>query len=103
MARKARVSREVCARVIVQDDHDPGRGWVGGVQLLQEGDELATAVTVHDGGVNVAGAQVEARHQGERPVTPVFVVAADSGVMSGLRRQVGCHGADRLDARLLVV
>ena len=89
--------------MVVQDHQDPGLRRIGGVQPPQEGDELPTAMAWHDGAMHVAGEQVETRHQGERPVTPVFVVAPEGGMASGCRGQVGRHRADRLNARLFVI
>ena len=89
--------------MIVEDQVDRRVGWVGGIEDLQELDELAAAVTVLDQGVNLAGHQIEASQQGHCAVALVFVVAGKGRVHAGLGRQIGCRRCDRLDTRLLVV
>ena len=75
--------------MIVEDQVDRRVGWVGGIEDLQELDELAAAVTVLDQGVNLAGHQIEASQQGHCAVALVFVVAGKGRVHAGLGRQIG--------------
>jgi len=44
--------------MIVEDQLDRGLGRIGGIEKLEELDELATAVTILDQGVNLTGEQI---------------------------------------------
>ena len=55
---------------------------VGGVEQLEEVDELAAAMAILDQGVDLAGQQVDAGQQRHGAVPLVFVVACE-GRMSG--------------------
>jgi len=46
--------------MVVEDDLDRGRGWVGGFQHIEEFDEFTTAIAVLDERVHLAGEQVDA-------------------------------------------
>ena len=56
-----------------------------------------------DTGMHLTGQQIDPGQQAQRAVTFVFMVASEAGMNAGLRRQIGCGVADRLDARLLVI
>ena len=62
-------------RVIVEDELDRGRRRIGGVELLQEGDELARTMSFLDAGVDHAGQKVDAGQQAQRSVPDIFVIA----------------------------
>src|SRR5215468_2174680 len=49
-------------RVIVQNDLDRRRGWVGRVENFEELDELATAMAIRDERVHSTGKQIDAGH-----------------------------------------
>src|SRR6516162_419767 len=55
-------------RVIVEDELDRGCRRIGGVELSQEGDELARTVSFLDAGVDRAAQKVEAGQQAQRSV-----------------------------------
>src|SRR5262245_8663228 len=98
----SRLLGDVCG-MIVEDQVDCGVSRVGGIEQLEEFDELAAAVTVFDQGVNLAAEQVDAGQQTDRAIALVFVVACKGRVNMWLRRQVGGRCCDRLNTRLLVV
>jgi hypothetical protein len=52
--------------VIVEDELDRGCRRIGGVELSQEGDELARTVSFLDAGVDRAAQKVEAGQQAQR-------------------------------------
>ncbi len=58
-------SRYVCG-MIVEDQLDRGAGRVGGVEKLEEFDELAAAVAVSDEGMDLSGEQIDPGQQAER-------------------------------------
>jgi hypothetical protein len=89
--------------VIVEDELDRGRGRMGGVELFQEFDEFARAMSPLDAGVDDAGHQIDAGQQALRPQSNVLVIACDGPMTHGLGRQVGRLVGERLDARLLVI
>lgn len=47
-------------RMIVKDQPDRGASRVGGIEQLEEFDELSAAVTVFDQGMNLAGESIPA-------------------------------------------
>ena len=89
--------------MIVEDDLDGGRGRVGGVEPLEELDELARAMSFLDAGVDDAGQEIDAGQQAERSQSHVFVIAGHGGMAHGLGRQIGRRGRQRLYTGLLVV
>jgi hypothetical protein len=89
--------------VIIEQDADQHANPVGGVELLQKGDELAATVTAGDGMVDNAGHEVDSCREGHGGEPLVFVVALDGGMLARLGRQIGRGGGDHLNARLLVV
>ena len=54
--------------MIVEDQLDRGAGRVGGVEKLEEFDELAAAVAVSDEGMDLSGEQIDPGQQAERAV-----------------------------------
>ena len=55
-------------RMIVEDQLDRGVGRIGGIEKLEEFDELAAAMAVLDQGVNLAADKVDAGQQADRAV-----------------------------------
>src|ERR1700739_4230821 len=80
---------DVCG-MIVEDQLDRGAGRKGGIEKLEEFDELAAAVAISDESVDLAGEQINPSQQADRAMTFVLMIARG-------RR------SDDLDARLLVV
>jgi hypothetical protein len=89
--------------MIVEDQLDRRMGGIGGVEKLEEFDEFAAAVAILDEGVNLAGQQIDADQQTDGAVTLVFMIARESRMHAGLRRQVRGRGGNRLDTGLLVI
>jgi hypothetical protein len=89
--------------VIVEQHADQHANPIGGVELLQEGDELAAAVALSDGMVDNTGHEVYSGREGHGAEPPVFVIALHGGMLARLGRQIGGSGGNRLDAGLLVV
>jgi hypothetical protein len=90
-------------RVIVEDQPNGGVRRIGGIKLLEEGDELAQAVSIFDTACTRPASRSIPGQQTENAVALVFVVARECHVRSGLRRQIGCRVTNGLDARLLVI
>ena len=65
--------------MIVEDQLDRRMRRIGGVDQLEEFDELAAAVAVLDRGVNVSSEQINAGQQTDGPKTLVFGVARAPG------------------------
>src|SRR5450755_1308839 len=61
--------------MIVEDDLDRGLRRVGGVELFEEFNELARAMSTLDAGMDEAGQQIDAGQQAERSQSDVFVIA----------------------------
>jgi hypothetical protein len=59
---------------------------VGGVELLEEVDELARPMAILDAGMHSAGQQVDTGQQAQRAMALVFVVACERRVRPGLWR-----------------
>src|SRR5580704_4149360 len=62
------LSRDVRG-MIVENQPDRGVGRIGGIEQLEEFDELAAAMAVSDQGVDLAGEQINSGQQAERAVT----------------------------------
>ena len=65
---------------------------------VEQRNEFASAVAGLDEGVDVAGDQIDAGKEADRPVALVLVVARKAHVPVGLRRQVRRGRGDRLNA-----
>src|SRR5215469_14133137 len=89
--------------MIVEDQLDRGMARIGGIDQLEELDELTTAVAILDKGVNLTGQQIDAGQQADRAVTFVFMIAREGRVSTRLGRQIWCRRGDRLDPGLLVI
>ena len=55
--------------MIVEDQLDRGAGRIGGIEKLEEFDELAAAVAISDERVDLAGEQINPGQQAERAMT----------------------------------
>jgi hypothetical protein len=73
--------------VIVEQDADQQAGRVIGIELLEEGYELARTVTLGDGMVDKAGDEVDGRRKRDCAKPFVFVVAPDGGLTAYLEPQ----------------
>jgi hypothetical protein len=73
-----RLSRAV-GGVIIEQHADQHANPVGGVELLQKGNELAATVALGDGMVDNAGHEVDSCREGHGAEPLVFVVALDGG------------------------
>src|SRR5438874_5510437 len=93
--------RDVC-RMIVEDQLDRGAGRIGGIEKLEEFDELAAAVAISDERVDLSGEQIYPGQQAERAMAFVLMIPRKGGVDAGLRRQIRRRGRDGLNSRLLV-
>src|SRR5271165_324 len=76
---------------------------IGGVEELEEFNELAAAVAILDERVDLAGEQIDAGQQADRAVAPGLVVAREGRMSAGFGRQVRGGRGDRLNAGLLIV
>ena len=61
--------------MIVEDQLDRGVGRIGGVEKLEELDELAAAMAIPDQGMDLAGDEIDAGQQADRAVALIFVLA----------------------------
>src|SRR5215472_1152194 len=89
--------------MIVEDQLDRGAGRIGGIEKLEELDELAAAVTISDQGMDLAAEQINSRQQTERAMASVFVVTGEAGVDTRRGGQIRRSRRDSLDSRLFVI
>src|SRR6266478_4586550 len=89
--------------MIVEDQLDCRMGLIGGIEKLEEFDELAAAMAILDQGVNLAGEQIDAGQQADRAMTLVFMIAREGRMGAGLGRQIRRRRGNRLDAGLFVI
>ena len=89
--------------MIVEDQLDRRMGRIGGVEKLEEFNEFAASVAILDEGVDLAGEQIDPRHQGQGAVALVLVIARQGRVSAERGRQVRGRRGDRLNAGLLIV
>ena len=85
---------DVC-RMIVEDQLDRGMARIGGIDKLEEFDELAAAMAIPDQHVNLTGQQIDAGQKADRAVTFVFMIAGEGWVSARLGRQVLKSGSRR--------
>ena len=89
--------------MIVENQLDRRMGRIGGIEKLEEFDELAAAMAILDQGVNLTAEQIDAGQQADRAVTLVFVIAREGRMGARVGRQIRRRRGNRLDAGLLVV
>src|SRR6478609_7654346 len=94
--------RDVCG-MIVEDQLDRGAGRIGGIEKLEEFDELAAAVAISDERVDLAGEQINPGQQAERAMAFVLMIPREARMAAWHWRQIRCRRGDGLDSRLLVV
>src|SRR6201997_5524248 len=94
--------RNVCG-MVVEDELDGGAGRIGGIEKLEEFDELSAAMTILDKGVDLAGEQINSRQQTERAMAFVFMITREGRVAARHGLQTRRRGGDGLDSRLFVV
>ncbi len=58
--------------IVVKDQPDRGASRVGGIEQLEEFDELSAAVTVFDQGMNLAGEQIDPGQQAQRALALIL-------------------------------
>src|SRR5260370_17285281 len=89
--------------MIIEDQLDRGAGRIGGIEKLEEFDELAAAVAVFDECVDFPREQINPGQQAERAMALVLIIARKARMRTWHWRQIRCRCRDRLDTRLLVV
>ena len=89
--------------MIVENQLDRGAGRIGGIEKLEELDELSAAVAVSDEGMDLAGEQINPSQQAECAMAFVLMIARESRVDAGLGRQIRRRRCDGLDSRLFVI
>src|SRR6201998_3790193 len=94
--------RDVCG-MIVEDQLDRGAGRKGGIEKLEEFDELAAAVAISHEAIDLAGEQINPSQQAERAMTFVLMIAREGRMNVRHGWQIRRRRSDDLDARLLVV
>src|ERR1700741_883448 len=116
--------RNVCG-MVVEDQLDRGAGRIGGIEKLEEFDELAAAGALPDERgdlaaqefetglaaarpppderVDLASEQIDPGQQAERAMAFVLMIPRDARMAAWYWRQIRCRRGDGLDSRLLVV
>src|SRR5215510_6444105 len=89
--------------MIVEDQLDRGAYRIGGIQKLEEFDELAAAVAIPDQSVDLAGEQINSGQQAQRAVAFILMIACKGRMYTWHWRQIRCRCGDRLNSRLLVI
>ena len=64
--------------MIVEDQLDRGAGRIGGIEKLEEFDELAAAVALPDERVDLAGEQIDPGQQAERAMAFVLMIPREA-------------------------
>src|SRR4029450_3889108 len=93
----SRFSRDVRG-MIVEDQLDRGAGRIGGIEKLEEFDELSAAVAVSDEGMDLAGEQINPGQQAERAMAFVLMITREGRVDARLGRQIRRRRCDGLDS-----
>src|SRR6478672_10007619 len=89
--------------MIVEDQLDGGAGRIGGIEKLEEFDELAAAVTVSNESVDGSSEQINPGQQAERAIAFVLMIPREGGMDAWHRWQIRRRRRDGLDSRFLVV
>src|SRR5271167_2028215 len=82
--------RNVCG-MIVEDQLDRGAGRIGGIEKLEEFDELAAAVALPDERVDLAGEQIDPGQQAERAMAFVLMIPREARMAAWHWRQIRCQ------------
>ena len=64
--------------MVVEDQLDRGTGRIGGIEPLEESDELAGAVALLNRGVDLAGEQIDPGQQAERAMAFVLMIPREA-------------------------
>src|SRR6266403_3023701 len=89
--------------MIVEDQLDRGASRIGGIEKLEEFDELSAAVAVFDEGMDLPGEQINPGQQAERAMAFVLIITREARIDARLGRQIRRRRCDGLDSRLFVV
>ena len=89
--------------MIVEDQLDRGAGRIGGIEKLEEFDELSAAVAVSDQGMDLPSEQIYPGQQAKRAMALVLMITREGRVDAGHGRQIRCCRCEGLDTRLFVV
>ena len=87
--------------MIVENECDRSGRRIGGVEPLQESDELARSMSFFDAGVHDPRHKIDAGEQAQRSAADIFVIARDARMAARDGRQVRGRRSDRLHPRLL--
>ena len=66
--------------MIVEDQLDRGASRIGGIEKLEELDELSAAVAISDQGMNLPSEKINSGQQAERALALVLVIAREGRV-----------------------
>src|SRR6201990_1600909 len=94
--------RNVCG-MVVEDQLDRGAGRIGGIEKLEEFDELATAVAIPDERVDLAGEQIDPGQQAERAMAFVLMIPREARMEAWDWRPIRGRRGGGLGSKLLVV
>jgi hypothetical protein len=81
------------AEMIVENQLDRRMGRVGGIEKLEEFDELMAAMAILDQSVNLTGEQIDAGQQADRAITLIFMIAREGRMGTGSDGKSGAVGA----------
>ena len=93
VSKSVRAGRQICVgllrnmrRMVVHDQTDSAFLRIVAIQILEQGDELNTAVTMLDVCRDMTVVQIQGRQDGTGPQSLVFVVTGDPGMLAGNRK-----------------
>ena len=102
VARKARVSFEMCAEWLSRTSRMVQSAGYQRVQVFQQVDEFAAAVPPFDTGGYMTVVQVQRRQDRASAQPLVFVIATDRGMFTGNGRQIRSGIGEGLQTRFLI-
>lgn len=89
--------------VIVEDQFDRRVGRIGGIEPLEEFDELAAAVAISDQSVDLSGEQINPGQQAEGAMAFVLIIPRHGRMAAWHGRQIRRRRGDGLDSGLVIV
>ena len=89
--------------MIVEDQLDRGANRIGGIEQLEEFDELTAAVAISNQRVDLSAEQINPGQQAERAMAFILMIPREGRMHSRHWRQIRRRGRDGLDPRLLVI
>src|ERR1035441_6366226 len=89
--------------MIVEDQLDRGASRIGGIEKLEEFDELSAAMAVSDESMDFSGEQIDPGQQTERAMAFVLIITREARIDARFGRQIRRRRCDGLDSRLFVV